>query len=370
MLPKSLERRLLLSRRSRTQPILLLGLRNTSSINSSKLCGSDTSDAAFLILAQPRLLGIAKQAAGQKVRDEAENDAHKGNGVEKVHRVAKDADANYDAPEIGSKERDIKHGGRAHAQNQRRKGVEEGEAESVANQPADDLRGPVCLLERVAVEDGGLDTVDDHAKEADEGEDVVHGGLGDEPLLEDVAGAVEGGAEEGEKVAFEHVGGVAAAIVGHLVGCNENAHAAAADKDADDLENLVADFEDEEGDENDADNGPEVEELRGEEVCVTVSFDGKVVALDIQRCHDDVLPAILPDCAGVGAWPVPEDEDDGVDEEEQDVVEDGLEGWDVGVVLGEEAGKGIGGSDAQREHLADGDDDPKVGGGEIAPPVG
>lgn len=370
MIPKRLERRLVSIRTSLSLARLLLTLRQSRGVDSLELGGADARDAALLVLAEPGLLGVAEQAAGQEVGDEPEDDADKGNGVEEVDRVAKDADANDDAPKVGGEEGNVEERGGAHAQDERCEGVEEGQAEGVADEPAGDLGRPVGLLEGLAVEDGGLDAVDNHAKEADEGEDVVHGRLGDEPLLEDVAGAVEGGAEQGKEVALERVGGLAVVGVGHVVGREKDAHAAAADEDSNDLEDLVADLEEEEGDEDDADNGPKVDELRRQDVGVAVGLDGEVVALDVERGHDDVLPAILPDGAGVEARPVTDEEDERVDEEQQDVVEDGLEGGDVGFGLGEEAGKGVGRGDAQRQHLADGDNDPKVGRGQVAPPVG
>ena len=51
-----------------------------------------------------------------------------------------------------------------------------------------------------------------------------------------------------------------------MVGCEEDAHAAAADEDPGYLGPFVAYAEEEEGDDYDADDGPEVEELGGEDI--------------------------------------------------------------------------------------------------------
>ncbi len=51
-----------------------------------------------------------------------------------------------------------------------------------------------------------------------------------------------------------------------MVGCEEHTHAAAADEDPGYLGPFVAYVEEGEGDDYDADNGPEVEELGGQDV--------------------------------------------------------------------------------------------------------
>lgn len=226
------------------------------------------------------------------------------------------------------------------------------------------------LLEGLAVKDGGLDAVDDHAKEAHEGQDVVHGPLGDEPLLEDVGDTVERGAQQAEEVTLDHVDTRTAVGAGDVVRGQQDAHAAAADEDADDLEDLVAHAQQDEGDDDDADNGPEVEQLGGQQVGVAVGQDGEVVALDVEEGHDDVAPAVLDQDVPPDAGAVAPQGDGGVDEEEQDVVEDGLEGGDVGADVGEEGREGVCAGDAERQDLADGDDGPEVDGGQVGPPVG
>ena len=73
-----------------------------------------------------------------------------------------------------------------------------------------------------------------------------------------------------------------------MIGANENAKTADADKDSDDLSGVVADTEEEEGDDDDKDDGPEVDELGGEDGGVAVGEDGEVVAFDVEEGEDDV----------------------------------------------------------------------------------
>lgn len=281
-----------------------------------------------------------------------------------------DLDANDDTPEVAGEQGDVEDGGATGAEQDGYEGVEEAENESVSDQPAGDVAVPGGFAEGLAVEDGGLDTVDAGAEEADEGQELVHGGLGDEELLEDVAEAVESGAEQGEEITLDHVDTGAAVRLLQVIGADEDAHTAAADEDADDLEEAVADAQDQEGDDDDNYDGPEVDELGGHEVGVSVGKDGEVVALDVHEAHDQVLPAIIAGDAPPLSRAIADEKDGGVDEGEQDVVEDGLEGRDAGAGAGQQAGEGVGAGDAEGEDLADGDDKPEVGGDKVGPPVG
>ncbi|TFB00587.1 hypothetical protein CCMA1212_007476 [Trichoderma ghanense] len=352
----------LLSTNSGLRTSLCLGL--PGGVEGPQLGRAEASHAVLLVLAQPGLLGVAQHAAGEEVDDEADDDAHKGDGVQVVNNVAKDVDADDDAPKVGRQERNVKEGGAAHAQDEGREGVEDAQADGVAGEPAADGAVPVGVAEGLAVKDGGLDAVDEHAEEAHEGQDVVHGAFGHEPLLEDVGDAVEGGAQQAKEVALDHVDAGAAVGAGDVVRGQQDAHAAAADEDAEDLEELVAHAQQQERDDDDADNGPEVEQLGGQQVGVAVGQDGEVVALDVEEGHDEVAPAVLEEDVEPDAGAIAPQGDCGVDEEEQDVVEDGLEGGDVGAGIGEERREGVCAGDAERQDLADGDDDPEVDGGE------
>jgi hypothetical protein len=73
-----------------------------------------------------------------------------------------------------------------------------------------------------------------------------------------------------------------------VIGAEENAHAADADEDAEDLGPVVADAEEEEGYRDDDNDGPEVNQLRGEDGGVAVGEDGEVVSFDVEEGKDDV----------------------------------------------------------------------------------
>lgn len=333
------------------------------SINGTQLGSAKASHAVLLVGTQPGLLGVAEDAAGQKVDDETDDDADKGNGVQVVDDVAKDVDADDDAPEVGRQQRDVEKGSTAHAQDEGSQGVEDEEAEGVAGEPAADGIVPVRIAEGCAIEDGGLNAVDEHAKEAHKSQDVVHGALGHEPLLKNVGNTVKSGTEKAKEVALDHVNTRAAVGASNVVRGKQDAHATAADEDTNDLEQLVAHTQQEERDDDDADDGPKVEQLGGQQVGVSVGQDGEVVALDVEEGHDEVAPAILEHDVEPDTGAIAPQGDCGVDEKEQDVVEDGLEGGNVGAGIGKERGKGVCAGDAQRQDLTNGDDGPEVGRG-------
>lgn len=112
--------------------------------------------------------------------------------------------------------------------------------------------------------------VDEHAPEGELADDFVEGLFGDEEFFKDVGEAVEGGAQEGEEVAFDLVGGAELVVACDLVGAEDYAYAADAEKDADDLGPVVAYFEEQEGDDDYDYNGPEVDELGAENGCLEV----------------------------------------------------------------------------------------------------
>lgn len=275
--------------------------------------------------------------------------------------VAKDVDADDDAPEVGRQQRDVEKGGTAHTQDEGSQSVEDEQAEGVAGEPAADGVVPVSIAEGGAVEDGSLNAVDEHAEEAHKSQDVVHGALRDEPLLENVGNTIESGTKKAKEIALNHVNTWAAVGASNVIRGKQDTHATAADEDANDLEQLVAYTKQEERDDDNADDGPKVEQLGGQQVGVAVGQDGKVVALDVEEGHDEVAPAILDHDVPPDTGAIAPQGDCGVDEEEQNVVEDGLEGGDVGAGIGKERGKGVCASDAQRQDLANGDDGPEIG---------
>ena len=68
----------------------------------------------------------------------------------------------------------------------------------------------------------------------------------------------------------------------------QDTHATDADEDAEDLGGVVADVEEEEGDGDDEDDGPEVDELGGEDGGVAIGENGEVVAFDVEEGEDEV----------------------------------------------------------------------------------
>ena len=118
-----------------------------------------------------------------------------------------------------------------------------------------------------------------------------------------------------------------------MVGSDQDAHAADTDQDTGDLGEVVADFEEDEGDDDDGDDGEEVDELGGEDGCVAVREYGEVVAFDVEEGEDDVFPAVFYQEGEVAARFVPVDGVGCVEEVEEDVVEEGLEGGDGGALF-------------------------------------
>lgn len=79
----------------------------------------------------------------------------------------------------------------------------------------------------------------------------------------------------------------------------EDAHASNADEDAQNLGPVVADAQEEEGDGDHHDDGPEVDELRGEDGGVTVGEDSKVITFDVAEGEDYVCHLRARDVSSV-----------------------------------------------------------------------
>lgn len=192
---------------------------------------------------------------------------------------------------------------------------------------------------------------------------------GHEPLLEYVSSTVESGTEQSEQVTLDHVKTAASIGTADVITSNEDTHTTTADYNTNDLKDSVPNLEQEERNDNNADNSPEVYELRRQNVRVSVGQNSKVVSLDVQERHDEVLPPILHSNTPPALDTILPQENRRVDEEHQDVIEDGLERGNVGTRIGEEAGEGVGGRDAQRKNLAQREDNPEVDSGQVAVPM-
>lgn len=322
----------------RCRLIRLLGSLCSSpgGINGLQLRGAVAGHTVFLGVAEPWFLGIAKHAASQEVSELAHDDEDEGDGIQEVDLVSEDAHADDGAPEIAGEQGDVEEGGRGDSQEEGHDGVEERQHQRVPDDVPDDGAAEVGRLETVAVEDGGLGPVDEEAEETEEGEDLVRGALADEPFLARVGQAVEGGAQEREQVALDQVH--ARPTVGALdvVARQQDAGAADADEDAGDLEDLVPHAQQQERYDDDHDDGPEVDELGRQDVRVVVGEHGEVVALDVQEGEDEVLPPVAQQDAAELPEPVLVQRVREVDERQQHVVEEGLEGRDRRVVLHEQ----------------------------------
>ena len=285
--------------------------------------------AILLVLAQPRLLGLAKDREVGKIQAQAEDDHGEGERVEAVKVISEDPDANRDAVEIAGQQADVEEGGRRQAQQHGHGRVEDEHDEGEAGLVAAHRGRPVGVAERLAVKDGGLHARDEHAPHADLADNLVQRRGRDQELLGHVAEAVETRAQQHEEVALE-LGGDAAAHAAAVLGVagEKQAHAAAADQDADDLGPVVAHAQEGEGQDDDGDDGPEVDQLGGDDGGVAEGEHDKVISLDVEEREDKVLP-------GPGAQHLPialganlVERVGRVDDVEQHVVEEQLEGGD------------------------------------------
>lgn len=221
--------------------------------------------APLLILPQPRLQRLPQHALPHEINDQPTDDAHERDGIHPVDVLVEDLDADHHAPEVPRQQGDVEKGRRREPEHDGRPGVEDEQAERVPRQVAPDLPvAPHRLRVARPVEDARHGPVDPHAPEPQLAHDLVQRPLADQELLGHVAHAVKGRAGEGEEVALELVAAGDAAEAGPLrnvVGAEEDADAADADEDADDLGGVVADVEEDGRDEDDHDDGPEVDEL-------------------------------------------------------------------------------------------------------------
>lgn len=302
-------------------------------VESFELGSAEACHAVLLVGTQPGLLGVTQYAPRQEIQDQADDDEDKGDGVQVLDGVAKEVNANDDAPEVARQQADIKEGGGAHAQDDGGQAVEDEQGQGVAHDVADGGAVPGGLVKGVAVKDGSRGAADEDADEAHKRKHLVDGPSGDVPLLEDVAQAVARGARQAKQVALELVGGRAVVGPRHGVGAQEHAHAAAGDEDAQDLKRAIAHFEQEERHDDDADNGPEVEEGGAQDVGVAIGQHGEVVALDVEEAENQVAPAVLVDDPNHFAPAVAVEHVGHVDQGEEHVVEKGLKGRNRSVVV-------------------------------------
>ena len=261
------------------------------------LGGEKPGNTAFLIATQPRLDGLPKQPIANEIHKLPDNDTHKGDRIHPMDMFMQDLDADTHTPKVHGEHGDAEGGGRREAEHERREAVEEGQAESVSGQVAADFTVPVGAMEGRAVEDGGLHAVDEEAPKGHLANDLVDGPGADEEFLDRVARPVEGGADQGEDVALDlFAGGDAPAVAaGDVVRGDEHAHAADGDQDPRDLREMVADVQEDEGEDHDDGDAPEIDQLGAEHGGVFVGEDGEVVPFHVAEGEDEVLPSVVQD---------------------------------------------------------------------------
>ena len=180
-----------------------------------------------------------------------------------------DLDANDDPPEIARQQTDVEERRRREPEHDRSAGIEDEEAERVSGQIAAHFAVvPDRFSVARSIEDARHGPVDKHAPEPQLAHDLVERSLAHQEFLRHVTHAVKSGAHQCEQIAFELVASCDAAEAGTLsdvIAAEENANAAYADKDTDDLSGVVTDMEKYRGDEDDHDDGPKVDELSGED---------------------------------------------------------------------------------------------------------
>lgn len=187
------------------------------------------------------------------------NDENKSNRVHPVNMKMEDLDSNSHTPKISSQERDVEERGRGKTEHERGERVKDTENEGIPSEVTPNLRVPNRGGKLSAVEDPSLNTIDEHSPEGQLSNNLIHGLLRHQEFLQDIGETVEGGTEECEQVALHSVGGGECVVTGQMVGAEENAHAAQADDYAGVLGDVVAHFEEDEGDDYDDDDSPEVD---------------------------------------------------------------------------------------------------------------
>lgn len=267
----------------------------TISLLNLPLRRPNTQHALFLIFTQPRLLRLAKHPLAQEIDKLTNQNEYKRDGIQKMDGVPKDPQTDDDAPEVACQQTDIKEGSRSKPIQNRYEGIEQRQNECITGQIATNLTIPHRSLEAIAIKDARLRTIDDHPPPANLPNDLVKRPLADQKLLGHITQSVERGTGQCEQVPLELISGgdIAAVDALDVVRGQEDAHAADAGQDAEDLGPVVADAEEEEGDGHDDDDGPEVDQLRREDGGVAVGEDSEVVAFHVAEGEDDVCPEMF-----------------------------------------------------------------------------
>jgi hypothetical protein len=68
-----------------------------------------------------------------------------------------------------------------------------------------------------------------------------------------------------------------------------------ADENTQILRKVIPDPEDEKANQHDRHDGPEIDQLCGQNSRISISNDGKIVAFNIHECEDEISPAVFVD---------------------------------------------------------------------------
>ncbi|KAI7973821.1 hypothetical protein EIK77_001020 [Talaromyces pinophilus] len=321
-----------------TPPVLLSKLGKLNDRVTSFLCttsGSNTIDAKFLVLTQPRLEGFTKFALANKVHKQTSNNHDESNRIQKMNRVVENLDTNNQTPEVHGQQGNVEECGRRDTQQDGRECVEDEEDNSVTSDITTNLSIPDSAVERATVKDGALHTVDQHTPETHLANDLVHGTLGDHVLFKQVAKGVDGAGQQSEKITFQLICG---RVIGatEVVGSNQETHSTAGNKHTKVLSNVVSDFQEGEGNNDNDNDSPETEQLGAQQRGVAVCQNHKVVALNIQEGKDEISPAIGVKKTEPFLEAIFVDSDAGIGQVEQNVDPQGLESRDTGAFHREE----------------------------------
>ena len=224
-------------------------------------------DTSLLIPPQPRLPRLPQNTFPDEINDQSTDDANERDGIHPVYMQMKHLDSDRRAPKVPRQQGNVEEGRGRETEEDGGAAVEDEEQERVAGEVAADFAVvPDGIFILWSVENSRHGAVDEHAPEAELAYNFVQGSLGDEEFFRHVTHAVEGRADQGEEIPFQLIAARDAAeagTLGDVIGAEEDADATDADEDADDLGRVVANVEEDEGNQDDHYDGPEVDELSG-----------------------------------------------------------------------------------------------------------
>lgn len=207
---------------------------------------------------------------------------------------SKDLRADDHTPEVSREQPDVQKRRRSHPQHHRHRRVKPRQKQSVTSQVPSHLGIPCCVLKGLAIEDGRLHTVDEHSPPCQLADNLVQRLLAHEKLLRHVGQTVAGRSQQGKQISLDLV--LCGSAIGFIdvVRRDEETESRAADENSHVLENVISDMEEDEGDDHNHGYGPEVDELRREDIGILIGQHRKVISLDVEERQDEVFPPVDP----------------------------------------------------------------------------